>query len=85
MNAVKTYETQDYRYEVTYTRVCKTSYEERQERKLNRKYFAIQKLIGVAAICLGLLLIALQGGITPLVIIPLGIYLTVTKQHVITI
>lgn len=79
---VKTYETRNNTYHITKT--PKTTYEQQQEHKEELLYMTFQKALGLILIVASIVMLAY--GIIPAVLpLIVGIAVTLTKDHVITI
>jgi hypothetical protein len=79
---ILTHETNRYTYHIIKT--SKTTYEQDQEYKAERKYKAIQKTMGIILVFVGAWLCneSEAVGIFPLLV---GLFVTLTKEHAITI
>jgi cell division protein FtsW (lipid II flippase) len=85
---VRRFNTQDNTYFVGYGMIAKTSYEQQEERKAERNYMIVQRLFGLALIALCIILIIAfpdkeLRGCMVFVGLPLGLLITLTKQHAI--
>ena len=79
---VRSYEGKNNTYHIA--RVCKTSYEQRRDRRNELLYMMLQKTLGIilSIISIWLLIIGVIVGVFTLLI---GIALVLTKDHAITI
>ena len=82
MRKVRTFETKNNTYYLA--KISKTSYEQQQERKAEILYMIFQKAVGLILTVLSIVMLA-YGIIPALLPLILGISVTLTKDHVITI
>ena len=82
---ILTHETVNNTYYIGYGRTAKTSYEQQQASREQRRYMIIQKFIGIAFMLLGFILTAIDGefAIALAFIIPIGLAVTLTNDRVI--
>ena len=81
ISTIRTYETINNTYKVIKT--VKTTYEQQQERRENLVYMAKQKLLGLALILIGIIsCAALQDATAMLFILPVGLTIALTKDHI---
>ena len=84
---VLTHETANNTYQIGYCRTAKTTYEQQQAHKEERNYMVMQKSIGIAFILLGIILTAINSELAIVLVFTtlIGLAVTLTKEHVITI
>jgi len=83
ISTIRTYETINNTYRVIKT--VKTTYEQQQERRENLIYMAKQKLLGLALILIGIAsCIVLKDATTMLFTSPIGLLITLTKDHILS-
>lgn len=86
MQAVKKLETRNNIYQITYDKISKTTYEERQEEREEFKYMLIQKSLGLLFIIVCLIAaLVFHLGIALVLAIVIGLPLLLTKNHMICI
>ena len=79
---IRTYETQNNTYHII--KIAKTSYEQQQERKAELLYMTFQKALGLTLTVASIVMLV-YGIIPALLPLIVGISVTLTKDHVITI
>lgn len=83
-STIRTIETRNNIYNIGYSKICKTTYEQQEEQKEELLFMIKQKSIGVGLILVSLLLSFITKEATLSVLtIPIGLGVTLTKDHVI--
>jgi hypothetical protein len=83
---VHKFETRNNTYYLGYGRTAKTTYEQQQEQREEKRYMIIQKSIGILVMLFSVILSITFNdpevrGALLLILFPIGLLLTATKQH----
>lgn len=84
-STIRTIETRNNIYNIGYSQIAKTTYEQREEQREELLYMIKQKAIGIGLILVSLALSVITKDATSLVLtVPIGAGVTLTKDHVIS-